>query len=131
MAARAHPAPSAAIRRREGPGAAGGVPGHPGGLEAPSGSVSRRSLQHGGACRGLGHSCSAARTSRGRLRPLPALPGAGYRNPGHSPGWGGRGGAPNPRVGSVTFLPFPIPGSCSEHPERFRKEEMDSRDLPP
>ncbi|CAN8185207.1 unnamed protein product [Coccothraustes coccothraustes] len=36
---------------------------------------SRRRLQRGGAWRGSHHSCSAARASRGRLRPLPAPPG--------------------------------------------------------
>ncbi|KAL2307073.1 hypothetical protein Nmel_000014, partial [Mimus melanotis] len=66
------------------PGLSWGIPG----IAAPSGALSRRSVQHGGAWRGPCHSCSAARAPWGRLRPLPALPGGGYRIPGHArAGW--------------------------------------------
>lgn len=89
---------------RRGPGSQGltglslGIPGS----EAPSGALSRRSLQHGGAWRGPCHSCSAARAPRGRLRPLPALPGSGHRIPGHVPaGWDtGDCGGPEPSGGA-------------------------------
>lgn len=69
---------------------------------------SQRRLQHGGACCGSHHSCSAATASRGRLRPLPVPPGGGYENPGHRRAHGGFGENGAGAAGPVTLLSFPF-----------------------